>query len=77
MNTGKCGFYLHAPAMHSFLRKETQTMATLSLPLEDNLLQRAQSMAATQGTTVSALLQGFVQNYADKSVACQQVTISA
>ncbi|MBT8421338.1 MAG: hypothetical protein KJO08_10845 [Gammaproteobacteria bacterium] len=49
-------------------------MATLNLPLEDNLLQRTQSMAAAQGTTVNVLLQGFLQNYADKSVACQQAT---
>ena len=49
-------------------------MATLNLPMEDNLLQRAQSRAAAQGTTVNALLQGFLRNYADKSVACQQAT---
>jgi len=49
-------------------------MATLNLPLEDNLLQRAQSRATAQGTTVDALLEGFLQNYANKSVACQQAT---
>nr|VFJ43110.1 MAG: hypothetical protein BECKDK2373C_GA0170839_10043 [Candidatus Kentron sp. DK] len=49
-------------------------MATLNLPLEDNLLQRAESRAAAQGTTVDALLQGFLQNYADKSVVCQRAT---
>nr|VFJ74493.1 MAG: hypothetical protein BECKFW1821C_GA0114237_10635 [Candidatus Kentron sp. FW] len=54
--------------------KEDPSMATLNLPLEDNLLQRAQSRAAAQGTTVDALLQGFLQNYANRSVACQQAT---
>nr|VFK57942.1 MAG: hypothetical protein BECKTUN1418F_GA0071002_11306 [Candidatus Kentron sp. TUN]VFK59390.1 MAG: hypothetical protein BECKTUN1418D_GA0071000_11015 [Candidatus Kentron sp. TUN]VFK66896.1 MAG: hypothetical protein BECKTUN1418E_GA0071001_11266 [Candidatus Kentron sp. TUN] len=59
--------------IHSY-RRGSKSMATLNLPLEDNLLQRAQSRAAAQGTTVDALLQGFLQNYAHKSVACQQAT---
>ncbi len=49
-------------------------MATLNLPIEDNLLQRANSRAVAQGTSLNALLYTYLKHYAEKPASCQQAT---
>jgi len=49
-------------------------MATLNLPVEDSLLQRAASLAITQGTTLNALLNNYLKQYVNNETPYQQAT---
>lgn len=49
-------------------------MATLNLPVEDNLLQSAASLAIKKGTTLNTLLNNYLKQYVDSETSCQQAT---
>jgi len=49
-------------------------MAILNLPIEDSLLQRAASLALTQGTTLNALLNNYLKQYVNNETPYQQAT---
>ncbi len=49
-------------------------METLNLPVEDSLLQRAASLAITQGTTLNALLNNYLKQYTNDETSYRQAT---
>ncbi|GAB6044306.1 DUF6364 family protein [Endothiovibrio diazotrophicus] len=49
-------------------------MAKLTLSIEDDLLRRAHMHAQEQGTTVNALLRGYLERFAGGNDAYRQAT---
>lgn len=49
-------------------------MVTLNLPVEENLLQCAASLAIKKGTTLNILLNNYLKQFVDSETSCQQAT---
>lgn len=57
------------------INEETKIMVTLSIEIEETILQKAQQRALPEGLTLNAILSYYLNNYAENKERYQQATL--